>query len=61
MTLVLSIMFAVIGSVVMGMALRAIFKKIKPANVSEYRACVGGWWEEELNHFLYNQNQKERD
>ena len=49
MTLVLSLMFAVIGSVVMGMALRAIFKKIKPANVSEYRACVGGWWEEELN------------
>ena len=50
MTLTFSIVFAMIGSVVMGFALSVIFKKIEPANVSEYRKCVGGWWEEELNH-----------
>lgn len=49
MTLIYSIAYAVIGSIVMGFVLRAIFKKINPANVSDYRACVGGWWEEELN------------
>lgn len=49
MTLIYSIAYAVIGSIVMGIALRVIFKKINPANVSDYRACVGGWWEEELN------------
>ncbi len=49
MTLIISIAFAVAGSVVAGIALREIFKIIDPGKVSQYRTCAGGWWEAELN------------
>ena len=34
---------------------------VDPNLVLFYRTEYGSRWEEELNHFLYNQNQKERD
>ena len=33
---------------------------VDPNLVRYYRTEYGSRWEEELNHFLYNQNQKER-
>ena len=49
MTLIISLVFAISGSIVVGLALRVIFKGIDPAKVSGYRKCKGGWWEAELN------------
>lgn len=49
MNLVVSILFAICGSVVAGIALREIFRSINPAHVSDYRPCKGGWWEAEIN------------
>jgi len=49
MTLIISLVFAISGSIIMGLALRVIFKGIDPAKVSGYRKCKGGWWEAELN------------
>ena len=34
---------------------------VDPNLVRYYRTEYGSRWEEELNHFLYNQNQKERN
>ena len=34
---------------------------VDPNLVRYYLTEYGSRWEEELNHFLYNQNQKERD
>jgi len=50
MSLLLSSAFAVTGSIVAGIALRQIFKLIKPDLVTQYSECKGGWWEEKLNH-----------
>jgi hypothetical protein len=50
MALLISMVFAVAGSVVAGIALRQICKLIKPELVSQYRLCEGRWWEEELYH-----------
>ena len=49
MTLIVSIAFAAVGSIVTGVALREIFNLIDPGKVSQYRTCAGGWWEAELN------------
>lgn len=50
MSLLISIAFAVAGSIVVGFALRAIFRSLEPSSIKQYRACKGGWWEEKLNH-----------
>ena len=34
---------------------------VDPNLVRYFRTEYGSRWEEELNHFLYNQNQKERN
>lgn len=49
MNLAISIAFAVVGSVVVGIALRKIFQSLKPSDIAEYRPCKGGWWEAEMN------------
>ena len=50
MTLAISIAFAVCGVVIIGIALRVIFKSLSPSSIGEYKKCKGGWWEAELNH-----------
>lgn len=50
MSLLISIAFAVAGSIVVGFSLRAIFRSLEPSSIKQYRACKGGWWEEKLNH-----------
>ncbi len=50
MALTLSILFAVSAAILAGLVLKAIFKKLDPAKVEEYRPCKGGWWEGKLNN-----------
>lgn len=48
--MVVSIMFAVGVSVLVGIGLREIFKSLNPNQIGGYRACKGGWWEAHLNN-----------
>ncbi|MFQ5605009.1 MAG: ceramidase domain-containing protein [bacterium] len=50
MTLFISIAIAIGGTVIVGIALREIFRSLNPALLSGYRPCKGGWWEAELNN-----------
>jgi predicted membrane channel-forming protein YqfA (hemolysin III family) len=47
--MIVSILFALLATVLAGVSLRAVFRSLDPADVRQYRACAGGWWEEELN------------
>lgn len=49
MSLVISIAFALAGTVIAGIAIREIFKSVKPSDIGQYLPCKGGWWEAELN------------
>ena len=49
MSILYSIIFAIIGTITIGIALREIFKIVDPADISDYKKCKGGWWEAELN------------
>jgi len=47
---IISIAFAISGSILVAIALYKVFQRINPANVTEYLGCQGEFWESELNN-----------
>ena len=47
---IISIAFAISGSILIAIALYKVFQRINPANVTEYLSCQGDFWESELNN-----------
>ncbi len=47
---IISIAFAISGSILVAIALYKVFQRINPANVTEYLRCQGEFWESELNN-----------
>ncbi len=47
---IISMAFAISGSILVAIALYKVFQRINPANVTEYLRCQGEFWESELNN-----------
>jgi predicted membrane channel-forming protein YqfA (hemolysin III family) len=49
MSIWVSIAIAGAASILVGLVLNVVFRRLDPASVRDYRPCKGGWWEAKLN------------